>query len=90
MTSPLSKPAARITADTLAEAAAQGVQRALAARATPTELTPEQTQQVSGAAIAPYTPITSIKLRQPIIYGLYYPLDPKQLESVQTLNTVQF
>lgn len=83
-----SKEAGRISADALATAAAQGVQRALAARASMTELTPEQTEQVSGALTAPtLTPVGSFKLRPPIIYGLWYPIDPKTLG---TLSTTQF
>lgn len=85
MTKPLPKEAGRISADTLAAAAAQGVQRALAARMT--ELSPEQTEQVSGAALAAPTTISSVKLRPPIIYGLWYPIDPV---SVKTLDTQQF
>jgi hypothetical protein len=88
MTKPLSQEAGRISADTLAIAAAQGVERALAARATMTELTSEQTQQVSGALVA--SPVVgSVKLRPPIIYGLWYPIDPKTL-GAETLNTQQF
>lgn len=44
--------AARIAADDLQGAASQGVQRALAARKAMTELSAEQTHQVSGAAFA--------------------------------------
>jgi hypothetical protein len=81
MTQSIIKKAGTLSADTLAAAAAEGVQRALAARAAVTELTAEQTQQVSGAAVAVPTATTigSIKLRPPIIYGLWYPIDPKQL-----------
>lgn len=90
MTKPLNQEAGRISADALATAAAQGVQRALAARASMTELTPEQASQVSGALTAPtLTPIGSFKLRQPIIYGLWYPIDPKTL-GAETLNVQQF
>jgi hypothetical protein len=42
--------AARTTASELQTLARQGVERALAARRTMTELSPEQTQHVSGAA----------------------------------------
>lgn len=78
-----SNKAATLSADMLAAAAAEGVQRALAARASMAELTPEQAQQVSGAAVAvpTATSIGSIKLRPPIIYGLWYPIDPKTLGS---------
>ncbi len=80
------KKAGTLNADTLAAAAAEGVQRALAARAGMTTLTPEQAQQVSGAAIAQPTTATSIKLRPPIIYGLWQPIDQKEL----VLNVQQF
>ncbi|MFT3858644.1 MAG: hypothetical protein QM742_14475 [Aquabacterium sp.] len=81
------KLAGRIDADTLAQAAAQGVQRALAARGL-TELTPEQTREVSGAALA--SPTSSLLIKQPIIYGLWQPIDTKTLGSLGTLNTAQF
>ena len=80
------KEAGRITADTLALAAKEGVQRALAARANMTELTPKQTQQVSGAISAGVvSPAPTLILRPPIIYGLYYPLNPITL-GAQTLS----
>jgi hypothetical protein len=82
------KDAGRISADMLAAAAAEGVQRALAARASSlTELTADQTQQVTGAATAVPVAVSSLKLRPPIIYGLWYPIDQKTLGS---LNTQQF
>lgn len=80
MSQSITKEAGRLTADALAAAAAQGVERALAARATMTELTPEQAGQVSGALAAAPAVLTPTKLRPPIIYGLWYPVDPKQLD----------
>lgn len=83
MSKHLPKEAGRLTADALAAAAAQGVQRALAARASMTELTPEQAQQVSGALTAVST-LSPTKLRPPIIYGLWNPIDPATLGSIKT------
>lgn len=86
MTKPHHAEAGRVTAESLALAAQEGVARALAARrATLTELTPEQTQEVSGAAtVATIKPIKEITYGKivcpPIIYGLMAP-DPKQLEA---------
>jgi hypothetical protein len=86
MTTSTLKEAGRITADTLALAAKEGVQRALAARSSMTELTPEQTQQVSGAISAGIvSPTPTLTLRPPIIYGLYYPINPTTL-GAQTLS----
>lgn len=85
MSKSIHKEAGRLTADALAMAAAQGVERALAARAAMTELTPEQAEQVSGAALAaPTAALRPTKLCPPIIYGLWYPVDPKQLDSLST------
>lgn len=84
--------AGRVTAESLALAAKEGVARALAARQAMTELTPEQTQEVSGGAIAATTikPPKEIIYGKiacpPIIYGLMAP-DPKQLEAVTVATT---
>ena len=86
MTTSTLKEAGRITADTLALAAKEGVQRALAARSSMTELTPEQTQQVGGALSAGVASLSpTLILRPPIIYGLYYPFNPTTL-GAQTLG----
>lgn len=64
------KGAKRIGAQDLAQAARLGVERALAARQALTELTPEQTQQVSGAAATlgvARPPIMGVVVRPPIM-----------------------
>ena len=86
MTKPIRNQAGRVSADTLALAAKEGVQRALAARAHMTELTPEQTSQVSGALVAVPTTISpKLILRPPIIYGLWQPIDIKTLSGLKQL-----
>lgn len=85
MSKPTKAEAGRLSADTLTQAVQEGVERALAARRAMTELTPAQTQAVSGAAaIAPVQPPKEIIygkiIRPPIIYGLIAP-DPKTLEA---------
>lgn len=94
MTKPHHAEAGRVTAESLALAAQEGVARALAARrAALTELTPEQTQEVSGGAIA--TPVIKrpkeiiygkLVCPPPIIYGLMAP-DPRQLEAATIAPT---
>lgn len=90
MTKPHHAEAGRVTAESLALAAKEGVARALAARHAMTELTPEQTKEVSGAAIATIKPPKEIIygkiVRPPIIYGLMAP-DPKQLEAATVATT---
>ncbi len=93
MTKPHHAEAGRVTAESLALAAKEGVARALAARHAMTELTPEQTQEVSGAAIAATATIKPPKeiiygkiVRPPIIYGLMAP-DSKQLEAATVATT---
>lgn len=82
----------RVTAESLALAAQEGVARALAARQAMTELTPEQTQDVSGGALAaaPLKPPKEIIYGKivcpPIIYGLMAP-NPKQLEAATVATT---
>lgn len=87
MTKPHQAEAGRVAADALALAAQEGVARALAARRAMTELTPEQTQEISGGAtiatpiIKPPKEIIYGKIvRPPIIYGLMAP-DPRTLEA---------
>lgn len=64
--------AGRIGALDLAAAARQGVERALAARQAMTELTPEETMQVSGAATAAAKAI----IKEPPVIGLVAVKEP--------------
>ncbi|MGE3917325.1 MAG: hypothetical protein AB7F78_16665 [Hyphomicrobiaceae bacterium] len=57
-----------ISVDEIEAIARQGVSRAMAARGGITELTAEQEEAVSGAALA--SSVSSLRLLPPIIFGL--------------------